>query len=84
LEADKLGTILAAKVGYDAKGLRRSIELLAAKQQEDLFLARFNKTHPPSADRLKVIDQALAANHLSAEGARLAERYSKNLPKAKS
>ena len=75
LEADKLGTILASKVGYDAKGLRRSIESIAAKQQTALFLAQFNKTHPPAADRLKIIDQAIRQNHFSDKGQKLPERF---------
>jgi predicted Zn-dependent protease len=79
LEADKLGTILAAKVGYDAYGLRRSIESLAAKQQADLFLAHFNKTHPPAADRLQTIDQAIKENHLSADGLKLHDRFTRRL-----
>jgi predicted Zn-dependent protease len=78
LEADRLGTVLAAKVGYDASGLRRSIDALATKQQADLFLARFNKTHPPAADRLKTIDKVLSVNHLTGPGARLPERYRKS------
>ena len=79
LEADKLGTILAAKAGYDAYGLRRSIEALQANEKADLFLAHFNKTHPPAADRLKVIDQAIHKNHLPTTGQRLPERFAKRL-----
>ena len=79
LEADKLGTLLAAQVGYDAYGLRRSIEELSAKQKVDLFLARFNKTHPPATDRLQAIDQVIQQNHLSASGQRLPARFSKRL-----
>jgi predicted Zn-dependent protease len=79
LDADKGGTILAASVGYDPKGLRRSIERLAAKQQADVLLGHFNKTHPPSRDRLKVIDQTLHQNHLSGPGQSLADRFQKNL-----
>jgi predicted Zn-dependent protease len=75
LEADKLGTVLAAKVGYDASGLERSVERLGKKETNDAALARFNKTHPSSADRLKAIHQAQSANHLDASGARLPERF---------
>jgi predicted Zn-dependent protease len=80
LDADRGGTILAAKVGYDPTGLRRSIERLAAKQQTDVLLGRFNKTHPPSPDRLKLIDKTLQQNHLTDKGQRLANRFKKNLP----
>jgi predicted Zn-dependent protease len=76
MEADKLGTILAAKVGYDPTGLRRSVERLGKKESSDAAaLARFNKTHPPAADRLQAIDATLEQNHLDAQGASLAERY---------
>jgi predicted Zn-dependent protease len=79
LEADKLGTVLAAKAGYDAYGLRRSIQSLAAKEKADLFLAHFNKTHPPAADRLKVIDETIHKNHLPANGQRLPDRFTHRL-----
>lgn len=79
LDADKGGTILAANVGYDPSGLRRSIERLAAKQQADVLLGRFNKTHPPSSDRLKLIDKTLKQNHLTDKGQRLSDRFKKNL-----
>ena len=79
LEADKLGTLLAAKVGYDAYGLRRSIETLAAKEHADLFLAHFNKTHPPAESRLQAIDQAIKQSHLSSSGQRLPERFARRL-----
>jgi len=79
LEADKLGTILAAKAGYDASGLKRSIEALAAKQKADLFLAHFNKTHPPPKERLKVIDKAIRSNHLGIGGQRLDKRFAQRL-----
>jgi predicted Zn-dependent protease len=75
LDADKGGTILAAKAGYDPAGLRRSIERLAARQKADVLLGRFNKTHPPSSDRLRAIDKTLQQNHLTDPGRRLAERF---------
>jgi len=81
LEADKGGTILAASVGYDPKGLRRSIERLAAKQQAEVLLSRFNKTHPAAKERLTAIDQTLRQNGLSNEGRQLAERFQAHLAK---
>ena len=80
LDADKGGTILAAKVGYDPAGLRRSIERLAARQKADVLLGRFNKTHPPASARLAAIDKTLKQNHLSGAGQRLADRFKKGLP----
>ena len=79
LEADKFGTILAAAAGYDPQGLRRSIASLAAKQKTDVLLAKFNKTHPSSAERLRVIDKTIKDNRLSGPGQRLAERFSQGL-----
>ena len=81
LEADQLGTVLAAKVGYDATGLRHSVERLGKKEANDAALARFNKTHPSAHDRLIAIDQALQQNHLSAGGATLPDRFAQNIPK---
>jgi predicted Zn-dependent protease len=81
LEADKLGTILAAKVGYNPLGLRDIVQRLGEKSADPSRLAQFNKTHPPAADRLQVIDQALAANHLSDAGPRLSDRFRKAFPK---
>jgi len=78
LEADQLGTVLAAKVGYDPIGLRRSVERLGQKEAGDASLARFNKTHPAAADRLKAIDQALVQNDLSVGGQRLPDRFQKS------
>jgi predicted Zn-dependent protease len=80
LEADKLGTALAAKVGYNASGLRDVVKRLGEKEAKSSTLAHFNKTHPPAADRLKVIDQAIAVNHLSDAGPHLAERFHKTFP----
>jgi len=80
LDADKGGTILASKIGYDPTGLRRSIERLAAKQKTDVLMGRFNKTHPPARDRLKAIDQTLKRNHLAESGQQLAERFRRNIP----
>jgi len=79
LEADKYGTLLAARTGYDAYGLRRSIEGLALKQKTVLMMDRFNKTHPPAKDRLKVIDHTIKSSHLTPTGQRLGDRFLKRL-----
>jgi len=75
LDADKHGTLLAARTGYDAKGLYRSIETLTARKQDEVFLARFGKTHPPASDRLVLIDRVIANSSLSASGAQLPDRF---------
>jgi beta-barrel assembly-enhancing protease len=79
LEADKFGTILAAAAGYDPRGLRRSIATLAGQQKAGVMLAQFNKTHPASDQRLRMIDRTLEDNHLSEAGQRLPERFSRGV-----
>ncbi len=79
LEADKEGTLLAAKAGYDAYGLRRSVQALAKNKLADIYLTHFNKTHPTPKERLKVMDQAIHKNKLSDQGKRLPERFKKAL-----
>jgi predicted Zn-dependent protease len=82
LDADKGGTILAAKAGYDPAGLRRSIERLSAKQQTAVLMGQFNKTHPAAKERLAAIDLTLRQNGLSSgQGQKLAERFQTQLVK---
>jgi len=82
LEADALGTTLAAQVGYEVNGLRRTVERLGKKESGNAALARFNKTHPAAKDRLQVIDQAIYRHELMG-GQRLAERFARNIVKNK-
>lgn len=77
LEADKLGTLLAARTGYDAAGLRRSIESLKTDEKSQLLLSHFNKTHPSAPERLKTIDQTIIGNKLPSGGRQNAERFAK-------
>ncbi len=79
LEADKQGTWLASRVGYDPEGLKRSIKTLEEKEKTGLLLARFNKTHPPAAERLKVIEKALKENKAPPGTRQNAERFVKIL-----
>jgi len=81
LAADQLGTALATEAGYDPAGLRRSVERLEAREKSDVLLARFNKTHPPAADRLRAIDQTIDSHHGTAQGQRLADRFKQNIIK---
>jgi predicted Zn-dependent protease len=81
LEADRLGSQLAGRAGYDPRGLRDSVERLSQTRAKDGALARFNGTHPAPADRLKAIDEALKKAAPSGEPIRLADRYMKNLPR---
>lgn len=75
LEADQQGTLLASRVGYDAAGLRHSIEFLKTQEKSALLLSHFNKTHPPADDRIKAIDQTLKSNKVPAGGRQNTERF---------
>jgi predicted Zn-dependent protease len=75
LEADRLGTQLAGKTGYDPRGLRDSIERLSQIREKDAALSRFNATHPQPAERLKVIDEVLKKEPSGSDLPRLAERF---------
>jgi predicted Zn-dependent protease len=79
LDADKGATLLAARIGYDPKGLRRSVESLAAMPQAGLFLGGYKKTHPAFADRLAIIDRTIQRSHLTKRGQKLPLRFRKNL-----
>lgn len=78
LEADKQGTLLSSRVGYDASGLRRSIETLKSKEKADLLLAHFNKTHPRADERLKTIDQVIKVYQLDSSGRQNPERFARH------
>jgi beta-barrel assembly-enhancing protease len=80
LEADKGGTILAARAGYDPQGLRRSIERLAVNGKPNILLDHFNKTHPNAPERLRAIDQTIRQQGLSKPGERLVGRFKKGFP----
>jgi predicted Zn-dependent protease len=75
LEADKLGTQLAGKVGYDPRGLRDLVERLASLREKDPMFSRFNGTHPKPQERLKTIDAVLKKEKLKDNAPRLADRY---------
>lgn len=79
LDADKLGTLLAADTGYDAAGLLRSIQTIAAKEQSDVYIARFNKTHPPAKDRIDYLEATLSDISADPNAPRLSERFFANL-----
>ncbi len=83
LEADKQGTWLASRTGYDPRGLKRSVETLAAKEQANFLLARFNKTHPPASARLEVMDRALKQNKGPTGNRQNPERFAKYTKGAK-
>lgn len=75
-EADRLGTDLAAKAGYDAGGLRNFLQFLAQvpeSQENKRRLGLWGSTHPPISQRVNSLN-ALIANYPQ-NGKQLPERY---------
>lgn len=75
-EADRLGTDLAAKAGYDAGGLRNFLQFLAQvpqSQESRRRLGLWGSTHPPISERVNSLN-ALVANYPQ-NGKQLPERY---------
>lgn len=73
LEADKYGVLLAAKVGYDPKGLPRALD--AQHESSDAAKnASFTSRHPPFGERVK----ALSSLDVPDSGAVLKKRFQDN------
>lgn len=51
-EADSMGTVLAARAGYDAYGLAEVLQTLASAKPQDSQMALLFQTHPHPDDRL--------------------------------
>lgn len=60
-DADQLGAILAARAGYDPYGLAQVLQTLDGLNASSSQITLLFKTHPPPADRLARLDQALGA-----------------------
>jgi predicted Zn-dependent protease len=75
LEADKLGTQVAAQTGYAASGLQQVLLRLDSSASQSKALTHFNKTHPPIKDRLKVIEKVLPKEADAQERSLLAPRF---------
>ena len=56
-----MGTVLAARAGYDPYGLPAVLQRLAAISPRDSSLAFMFKTHPAPAARLDALDTHLLA-----------------------
>jgi predicted Zn-dependent protease len=59
-EADRIGTVLAARAGYDPYGLPAVLTTLAAADPQDNFLSLLYKTHPLPQARLDTLAPGLA------------------------
>ncbi len=74
--ADKRGLDFAAKAGYDPRGLRNFLQVLAeaAKDEKNQqTLGAWQQTHPPFDQRVAALDELI--KKLNAGGQTLAERY---------
>lgn len=58
-EADRIGTVFAARAGYDAWGLPTVLQDMATLNTNDNRLALLYKTHPTAADRLARLGEAV-------------------------
>jgi len=58
-EADQIGTIIAARAGYDPYGLMAVLQSLDSIHPQSSSLALLYKTHPPAADRLIKLEPTL-------------------------
>lgn len=74
LEADRLGTDYARRLGYDAHGLRDFLKRLHAKSA-GVPAKGLKSTHPPAMSRVEALDKTIAKTYRVAAGPRLAERY---------
>lgn len=75
-EADKVGTEISSKAGYDPAGLRNFLEFLAgvpSTAQTKQALGLWGSTHPPLSDRINSLNSVLPS--YPAQGQKLAERY---------
>lgn len=75
-DADRTGTILAARAGYDPYGMVQVLQTLDSVNADASKLALLFKTHPRPAERLARLDQALGSR-LDSVGQRpaVAERF---------
>jgi beta-barrel assembly-enhancing protease len=58
-EADKIGTAIAARSGYEPYGFVAVLQTLNAMPKDDPAMALYLKTRPPTADRLATLEKDL-------------------------
>lgn len=74
LDADRRGSVLAARAGYDPYGLPAVLQSLAAHDgSEDAFALLFS-THPPAVERLDALDAAMDGRFARLEGLQTVDR----------
>ena len=80
-EADRVGTVLAARAGYEPYGLPEVLQVLGTAGKDDDRVTLLFKTHPHPDDRLARLGDAIG-NRLDkvTDGKLLAERFYKLKP----
>jgi predicted Zn-dependent protease len=74
IEADQMGDVFAARVGYDPAAYVTFLNRLKALKGDD---KAFFKTHPNFSNRIQAVQQTMSAKGLKANGMLLAERFAK-------
>jgi len=59
LEADRIGVVIATRAGYEPYGLPRVLLTLNDMNPADSNLAWLTSTHPPSSERLSVLEELM-------------------------
>ena len=59
LEADRIGVVIATRAGYEPYGLPRVLLTLNDMNPADSNLAWLTSTHPPSSERLSILEQLM-------------------------
>jgi predicted Zn-dependent protease len=74
LEADSLGTVYAARAGYDPQGLLHFVQKLQANESKP-FLATLKATHPKPKDRIKLLERVSSKTGAGGPPVELADRF---------
>ena len=77
LDADRIGTDYAHRLGYDAAGLKDFLGKL--DRRTAVAEQSMKSTHPPSKDRIEALDRTIKKNYKVAGGPRLAERFKQRM-----
>ncbi|MCP5510591.1 MAG: M48 family metalloprotease [Leptospiraceae bacterium] len=75
IESDKAGIFLMAQAGYNTKAASNLLVKLDKSQHNETVL----KTHPPTADRIKELENFIAENGLAKGGKDNKERFQEKL-----
>jgi predicted Zn-dependent protease len=75
IEADQLGDVFAARVGYDANAYLMLLTRLRTTKGDD---QAFFKTHPNFSSRIQAVEQTVQAKGLKPNGVLLKERFAKS------